>query len=101
MSFAVRTVNCIPFETEPPFFVTVTLELPAATEGTVATICVSDHEATVAAVVPNFTLPVPCVAPKFLPPMVTRTPGRADVGPTEPTCGVVAVSRNCQTTRVG
>src|ERR1043166_803085 len=100
MSLAVSTVNWMPFEAVPPLFVTVTLELPFAAEGTVATMLVSDQELMVAAVVPNLTLPAPCVAPKLRPAIVTLTPGWPTVGPTEPTSGAAAPSVNCQTATV-
>jgi hypothetical protein len=41
---------------------------------------VADHEVTVAVVLPNFTVLVPCVAPKLVPVMVTEVPGVPEVG---------------------
>src|SRR6185369_214516 len=64
--------------------------MPLATDGTLTTMVVGDHETTVAAVAPNFT--VPCVLPKLRPAIVTLTPACATVGPMEPISGAAAPS---------
>jgi len=69
--------------------------MPLETEGTVKVTLESDQELIVAALVPNFTLPVEL--PKPLPAMVTLIPGCPSVGPMEPTSGEVAVLVNCHT----
>src|SRR5882724_6427624 len=64
-------------------------------EGTVNFTAVSDQLVTVAAVAPKRMEPV--LAPKPFPAIWTETPGWAEVGPMEPTSGVVAVVVFCQT----
>jgi hypothetical protein len=72
------TVNDDPLLARPP---TVTTTLPVvAPLGTAATMLVAD-QLVVAAVVPlNFTVLVPCVAPKFVPVIVTDVPTGPLVG---------------------
>ena len=60
---------------------TVTCTLPdVAPLGTGTTICVSLQLAGVARVPLNFTVLVPCVAPKFVPVIVTTVPTGPEVG---------------------
>jgi hypothetical protein len=51
-----------------------------APDATVATICVSLQLTTLAGCVPNQTRPLPCVAPKPFPAIVTCAPTAAEVG---------------------
>lgn len=44
-----------------------------------------------AVVVPNFTVLVPCVVPKFVPVMLTDVPEVPEVGLSEVICGAVAL----------
>jgi hypothetical protein len=75
---AAATVNTTPLLATPP---TVTTTLPdVAPAGTVATMLVADHDDGVAVVALNFTVLVPCVAPKFVPVIVTVTPTAPLVG---------------------
>ena len=53
-----------------------------ALAATVATIWVSLHVTTTPAVLPSWTLPVPCIAPKLDPAMVTTVPGEPLSGKT-------------------
>lgn len=63
-----------------PLALTTTLPVPAPV-GTVTTIDVALHVVIVVAVVlPNFTVPEPCVEPKFDPAMVTDAPTAPVVG---------------------
>jgi len=71
------TVNAAALLVVPPT-VTVTFVAPAGMEGTDTLIEVFDHEFTVAAVDPKFT--VPWLLPKFAPVMVTAVPGLPEVG---------------------
>src|SRR5271157_733935 len=80
--FGVITVNGTELEARP---FCCTRALPdCALEATVATICVSAQLTTVAGAVPSHTEPVPRVAPKYEPPMVTCVPPVAVVGDTLP-----------------
>src|SRR6185436_8171260 len=66
------TVNVTPLLATPP---TVTVTLPVvAPPGTGATMLVADHEVGVAVTPLNFTTLLPCVAPKFVPVIVTVAP---------------------------
>jgi hypothetical protein len=67
------TVNVTPLLATPPAAVTTTLPV-AAPEGTVATMLVELQLEMVAASVPNFTPPLPCVEPKFDPVIVITEP---------------------------
>jgi hypothetical protein len=59
----------------------VTTTFPVtAPAGTVATMLDALQLVAVAVVAPNFTVLVPCAAPKFAPPMVTDAPTNPDVG---------------------
>ena len=72
------TVKFIPLLATPP---TVTTTLPVvAPAGTAATMLVVLQLAGVAATPLNFTVLVPCTAPKFAPLMVTDVPTTPDVG---------------------
>src|SRR5262245_51210149 len=72
------TVNALPLLATPP---TVTVTLPVvAPAGTGATMLVADHDVGVAVVPLNRTTLVPCVAPKFVPVMVTDEPTAPLVG---------------------
>src|SRR6266403_778804 len=72
------TVKFIPLLATPP---TVTTTFPVAPPaGTAATMLVVLQLAGVAATPLNFTVLVPCVAPKFAPLMVTDVPTTPDVG---------------------
>jgi hypothetical protein len=72
------TVKLAPLLGTPP---TVTTMLPVvAPAGTGATMLVALHVVTAAAVPLNVTVLVPCVAPKFVPPIVTAVPAAPDVG---------------------
>jgi len=72
------TVKLTPLLATPP---TVTTTFPvAAPLGTGATMLVALHLAGVAAVPLNFTVLVPCVAPKLAPAIVTDVPRTPDVG---------------------
>src|SRR5439155_107790 len=72
------TVNAMPLLATPP---TVTVTFPVvAPLGTVATTLVADHDDGVAVVPLNFTVLVPCVAPKFVPVIVTDAPTAPLVG---------------------
>src|SRR5207248_9119971 len=63
------TVNATPLLATPP---TVTVTFPVvAPLGTGTTMLVADQELGVAAVPLNFTVLAPCVAPKFVPVIVT------------------------------
>jgi hypothetical protein len=74
-----RTVNNTPL-LATPFTVTTTLPV-AAPVGTVATIDVALQLVIEVAAVPlNFTVLVPCVAPKFVPVIVTEEPTAPEVG---------------------
>jgi hypothetical protein len=74
----VVTVNATPLLATPP---TVTTTFPVlAPAGTVATMLAAPQLVAVAVVAPNFTVLVPCVAPKFAPAMVTELPTRPNVG---------------------
>jgi hypothetical protein len=75
----VRTVKLTPLLATPP---TVTTTLPVvAPVGTTAVTLVSLHKPTVVAVTPlNCTVPVPCVAPKLVPEIVTDAPTGPSVG---------------------
>jgi hypothetical protein len=73
-----KTVNDEPALAAP---LTVTTTLPVvAPVGTVAVIEVLLQVPTVAAVPLNFTVLVPCVAPKFVPVIVTEAPTAPEVG---------------------
>ena len=74
-----NTVNDTPLLFTP---LTVTTTLPVvAPVGTVATIEVALQLPIVVAAVPlNFTVPVPCVEPKFVPVIVTDAPTAPEVG---------------------
>ena len=75
---ATVTVNAAPLLARPP---TVTTTLPVvAPAGTAATTLVPLQLVGVAAVPLNFTVLVPCVAPKFVPAIVTEVPTGPDVG---------------------
>ena len=67
------TVNVTPLLATPPAAVTTTLPVVAPV-GTVATMLVGLQLLMVAATVPNFTPPLPCVEPKFDPLIVTTEP---------------------------
>jgi len=72
------TVNVIPLLANPP---TVTTTLPVvAPIGTFAAIDVLLHVTIVAAVPLNVTVLLPCVAPKFVPAIVTVVPAAPEVG---------------------
>jgi len=72
------TVNVTPLLTTPP---TVTTTLPVvAPVGTFATMLVALQLVGVAAVPLNVIVLVPCVAPKFVPAMVTEVPTGPEVG---------------------
>lgn len=72
------TVNPTPVLATPE---TVTTTFPVvAADGTGATMLVSLQLVGVAAVPLNLIVLVPCVAPKFVPVMVTEAPGAPDVG---------------------
>src|SRR5579859_2076422 len=66
--------------------------------GTVKVTEESDHEFTVAPVVPTRTCPV--AEPNPLPAMVTFIPGWPRVGPIDPTSGAAGVPTDCQTATV-
>ena len=70
---AAVTVNVLPLLATPPAAVTTTLPVTAPV-GTVATMLVELQLEIVAANVPNFTPPLPCVEPKFDPLIVTTEP---------------------------
>jgi hypothetical protein len=72
------TVNPTPLLATPP---TVTTTFPVvAPAGTGATMLVALQLVGVAAVPLNFTVLVPCVAPKFAPAMATDVPATPEVG---------------------
>jgi hypothetical protein len=72
------TVKFTPLLATPP---TVTTTLPVvAPAGTGATMLVALQLVGVAAVPLNFTVLVPCVAPKFVPAIVTDVPTNPDAG---------------------
>jgi hypothetical protein len=72
------TVNATPLLAIPP---TVTTTLPlVAPAGTGTTMLVALQLVGVAVVPLNFTVLVPCVAPKFAPVIVTEAPTKPDVG---------------------
>src|SRR5258706_509012 len=72
------TVKLTPLLATPA---TVTTMLPVvAPAGTGATMLVALHVVTVAVVPLNVTVLVPCVAPKFDPPIVTAVPTAPDAG---------------------
>ena len=73
------TVNGDPLLACPP---TVTTILPVvAPLGTATVMLVALHALAVAAATPlNITVLVPCVAPKFVPVIVTGAPAKPDVG---------------------
>jgi hypothetical protein len=72
------TVKLTPLLAAPP---TVTTTFPVvAPAGTAATMLVALQLVGVAAVPLNFTVLVPCVAPKFAPLMVTEVPTRPEAG---------------------
>src|SRR5262245_51080873 len=72
------TVNVTPLLAIPD---TVTVTLPVvAPSGTGATMLVADHDVGVAVVPLNRTVLVPCVAPKFVPVIVTEAPTAPLVG---------------------
>ena len=73
------TVNQLPLLAKPP---TVTTTLPVvAPVGTTATNEIAlQFEIEVAAVPLNATVLVPCVAPKFVPVIVTEVPGASEEG---------------------
>jgi hypothetical protein len=74
----VLTVKLIPLLATPP---TVTTTFPVvAPAGTGATMLVALQFVGVAAVPLNFTVLVPCVAPKFVPAIITDVPTNPDVG---------------------
>jgi len=74
---ATVTVNVTPLLARPP---TVTTTLPdVAPAGTGATMLVADQLVGVAVVPLNFTVLAPCVAPKFVPVIVTEVPTGPDV----------------------
>jgi hypothetical protein len=74
----VVTVKVVPLLATPP---TVTITFPvAAPGGTGATMLVALQLAGVAVTPLNFTVLVPCVAPKFAPLIVTDVPTAPDVG---------------------
>jgi hypothetical protein len=73
-----RTVNASPLLGAPPT-VTTTLPLVAAA-GTGTTMLVALQLVGVAAVPLNFTVLVPCVAPRLVPVMVTAVPAAAEAG---------------------
>ena len=73
-----ETVKPTPLLGTPP---TVTTTYPGvAPAGTVTTMLVALQLVGVAAVPLNFTVLVPCVAPKFVPVIVTDVPANPDVG---------------------
>lgn len=89
------SVSCVEVpEYEPATAKTEKLELPAAVPpgveivtapvvapcGTAHVTLVADHEEHVAATLLNFTVPAPCVLPKFVPVMVTESPTCPDAG---------------------
>jgi len=72
------TVKLTPLLAAPP---TVTTTLPVvAPAGTVAVMLAAPQLVGVAVIPLNFTVLVPCVAPKFAPAIVTDVPGNPDVG---------------------
>jgi len=74
----VVTVKLTPLLAKPP---TVTTTFPVvAPAGTVTPMLVALQLVAVAAVPLNFTVLVPCVAPKFAPPIVTALPTNPDAG---------------------
>jgi hypothetical protein len=74
----VLTVNVMPLLAMPP---TVTTTFPViAPAGTVTTMLVAVQVVTEAAIPLNFTVLVPCDAPKFDPVIVTVAPATPDVG---------------------
>lgn len=76
-----RTVNEKPSEAVPSCGITVTSTVPGDSDaGTVTAMDVSLHAVTVAVVVSNITVPLPCVAPKPDPAMVTEAPASAPAG---------------------
>src|SRR5947209_1464667 len=80
------TVNASGALATPP---TVTTTLPVvAPAGTGTTMLVADHEVGVPTVPLNFTVLVPCVAPKLVPVSVIDTPTAPLVGASEVTSGV-------------
>src|SRR5712671_3105268 len=76
---AEATVNVFPLLATPPAAVTTTLPVTAPV-GTVATILVGLQRLIVAARVPNFTPPLPCVGPKFDPLIVITEPIAPEFG---------------------
>lgn len=70
---AAVTVNVLPLLATPPAAVTTTLPVTAPV-GTVATMLVGLQLVIVAANVPNFTPPFPCVVPKLAPLIVITEP---------------------------
>ena len=71
-------MNVTPLLATPP---TVTVTFPVvAPLGTVATMLVADHDVGVAVTPLNVTVLVPCVAPKFVPVIVTVAPTAPLVG---------------------
>src|SRR5207245_3397379 len=75
------TVQLIPLLATPP---TVTVTFPVvAPLGTGATMLVADHDVGVAVVPLNLTAVAPCVAPKFVPVIVTEAPTAPLVGDSE------------------
>src|SRR5258707_3720212 len=72
------TVKFTPLLAAPP---TVTTTLPVvAPAGTVAVMLAAPQLVGVAVIPLNFTVLVPCVAPKFAPAIVTDVPANPDVG---------------------
>src|SRR5260370_2950888 len=72
------TVKLPPLLAAPP---TVTTTFPVvAPAGTAVVMLVALHAVAVAVVPLNFTVLVPCVAPKFAPPIVTDVPTNPDAG---------------------
>jgi len=76
----------------PALVATPTVTEPVATLGTTQTIEVFDQEFTVAVVLANFTVDVPCVAPKLLPVIVTVAPTFPLVGLIELMVGAATVT---------
>src|SRR5689334_12392930 len=70
---AAVTVNVTPLLATPPAAVTTTLPVVAPV-GTATTMLVGLQLVTVAVVVPNLTLPLPCAGPKFAPLIVITEP---------------------------
>jgi hypothetical protein len=71
---AAVTVNVAPLLPTPPAAVTTTDTLPFPIDGTTAVMLPALQFETVAAVVPNVTLPLPCDEPKFEPAMTIDDP---------------------------